>query len=126
MLTKATKLKPDINDWTITSLEGRYRDLSGSFATNNAALLDSVKSTTPADGGGVIAATAGYGSAALASKGKPMSRISPELAEHLFEINESRMRTNTINSTVTLEEMGDVPVQPQAGTDEKTEKKDQR
>jgi hypothetical protein len=126
MLAKATKIKPDINDWTITSLEGRHRDLAGSFANNNAALLDSVKSTSPADGGGVMGAAAGYGSAALASKGKPMSRISPELAEHLFELNESRMRTNTINSTVTLEEMGEFPVQPQADTDDKPEKKDQR
>ena len=44
-LPLAKTLKPGIDDWTITSLSGSYRDFGGSLATNNAALLDSVSST---------------------------------------------------------------------------------
>ncbi len=123
MLAQATTLKPDINDWTITSLEGSYREFGRSLADNNAALLDSVKSTTPADGGGVIAASAGYGSVAMASRGKPMNRVSPELAEHLVQLNENRMKTNTLNSNVTLEELGEFPVRPEPETNPENEEK---
>jgi hypothetical protein len=56
---------------TVTDLGGTYRNLGGVFADNNAALLDSVKSTTLADpanplSSGVLGAMAGYGSTSMA------------------------------------------------------------
>ncbi len=107
-LQRASNLKADINDWTVTDLGGTHRDLGGAFADNNAALLDSVKSTTPADGGGTLGAAVGYGSSTLASKGKPMSRFDPELLTQLQELNVKRERTNVENATVTMEELGEV------------------
>jgi hypothetical protein len=109
-LKAASKIKADIEDWTVTDLGGTHRDLGASFADNNAALLDSVKGTTPADGGGVMAAAVGAGSSYMASKGKPMSRIDPELLAQLHEINLKREQTNIQNATVTVEELGEVPV----------------
>ncbi|MBT8071802.1 MAG: DUF547 domain-containing protein [Gammaproteobacteria bacterium] len=107
-LQRASKLKADINDWTVTDLGGTNRNLGGAFADNNAALLDSVKGTTPADGGGTLGAAVGYGSSTLASKGKPMSRFDPELLTQLQELNVKRKRTNVENATVTMEELGQV------------------
>jgi hypothetical protein len=128
MLARASTLKPDINDWTITSLSGNYREFGGSMASNSAALQDSVVSTVPntnvGAGGPSLAASVGYGSSSMASKALTMRRIDPDLLEHLLEINEKRRSTNAINSSVTLEELGEFPVEPKAGTSEKD--KDQR
>lgn len=111
-LQSATTLKPDIDDWTVTDLGGTYRDLGATFADSNAALLDAVKSTAAADGGGVMGASVGAGASMMASKGRPMSRFSPELLTHLHEINLKRELTNTENATVTMEELGEVQVDP--------------
>ncbi len=116
-LKSATILKPDINDWTITDLGGTFRDPGAVFADNNAALLDSVKGTTPADGGGVMAAAVGAGSATLASKGAPQSRISPELLVHLHELNLKREMANAGKAMVTMEELGKVPADPDSDSD---------
>jgi len=116
-LQSASRIKPDIDDWTVTDLGGTHRDLGGAFADNNAALLDSVKGTTPMDGGGVMGAAVGAGSATLASKGKPMSRIDPELLVQLHELNQKREETNIKNATVTLEELGEAPVDPEPDSD---------
>ena len=116
-LQSATILKPDINDWTVTDLGGTYRDLGAAFADNNAALLDSIKSTAPADGGGVMGASAGYASVMMTSKAKPLNRIDPELLTHLHELNLKRKQTNELNATVTLEELGEFPVEPDPDSD---------
>lgn len=115
-------LRADIDDWTVTDLGGTYRDFGGSFADSNAALLDSVKSTVPADGGGVIATSAGAGSTALAASGKPMQRFDPELMTHLNVINEKREYRNLQNATVTVEELG--VASEQQNSDAKPEDKD--
>jgi len=39
-----------------------------------------------------------------------VNRIDPDLLEHLIEINEKRLSTNAINSSVTVEELGEFPV----------------
>lgn len=116
-LEGASKLKADINDWTVVDLGGTQRDLGAAFADSNAALLDSVKSTVAADGGGTLGASAGAGSSSMASKGKPMQRIDPELLEKLHEINTKRGQRNIQNATVTIEEMGQV--EPEEDPDEK-------
>jgi len=115
-------MRADIDDWTVTDLGGTYRDFSGSFADSNAALLDSIKSTVPADGGGVLAASVGAGSAALASAGKPLQRFDPELMTQLNVINEKREYTNLKNATVTVEELGEAPIVPK--TDQDPEQKE--
>ena len=116
-LQSATTLKPNIEDWTVTDLGGTTRDLGASFATNNAALLDSVKSTVPMDGGGTMGAAAGYGSMAMATKAQPLSRFSPELLIQLHALNEKRLNNNMQSGTVTIEELGEVPVDPKPEPD---------
>lgn len=116
-LQSASTLKPNINDWTVTDLGGTYRDFGAGFANNNAAMLDAVKSTVPADGGGTLGASAGYGSVALATKTRPVSRFSPELLTQLHAINRARENTNMKNATVTIEELGEVAVEPEPDPD---------
>lgn len=88
-LQAAKKVKADINDWTVTSLYGSSRNLSGAFATNNAALTGSL------NGGD------------LSSKSVAVSRYSPAVMQHLTELNEKRVEQRT--GTVTVEEMGQTP-----------------
>jgi len=121
-LQSASAIRADIDDWTVTDLGGTYRDVGASFATSNAALLDSVKSTVPADGGGVIGSSTGAGSTALAASGKPLQRFDPELLTQLNIINEKRETTNMQNANVTMEELGEAPVKPTPDAD--PEKKD--
>lgn len=115
-LQAAASLKPDINDWTVTDLGGTYQKIGGSLAHNNAALLDSVVSTNPADpeayATNVMYVSVAYGPMYMASKGTPYNGTDPALLEQLHEINEKREQTNAINATVTLEELGEVPVEP--------------
>ena len=115
-LPKASRLKPDIDDWSVTDLGGTHRRIGGSFAHNRAALLDSVRSTVPADGGGVTGAAAGYGSATMASKGERLSRFEPELLELLRELNEKRMATNQQNAAVSIEDLEESPAEPATDT----------
>ncbi len=121
-LLSARDIRPDIDDWTVTDLGGTYRDMGASFADNNAALLDSVKSTVPADGGGTVGAMAGAGSAALAASGQPLQRFDPELMTQLNILNKKRENTNMQNATVTMEELGEAPVKPT--TEKESKEKD--
>jgi len=127
MLEKATILKPNIDDWTITSLAGNYREFGGSLADNKAALLDSARSTVVSNnegaGGATLAASIGYGSQAVQAKTLTVNRIDPDLLSHLVEINQRRLETNAINSNVTMEELGENPDAAKDATDaEKKEK----
>jgi len=104
----------------VTDLGGSHQRIGGSFAHNRAALLDSVKSTVPADGGGVIATASGYGSATMASKGKQLSRFEPELLAILHELNEKRNAENQRNAAVSIEDLEESPVEsiPDSGADQ--------
>ncbi len=113
----ASNIKPDINDWDVTDLGGNHQRIGGSLATSRAALLDSVKGTTPMDGGGVMGAAVGYGSSSMAAKGQRMSRIEPELLAILHDLNEKRMVENQQSATVAIEDLEDAaeeesPVEP--------------
>ena len=125
-LQRASKLKADITDWTVTDLGGTNRDLGGAFADNRAALLDSARSTVESfnegPGAGTLGASIGYGSSSTAAKGQRLSRIDPELLVKLHEINLKREATNAANATVTMEELGEVGVDPEAKKDEPEEK----
>jgi hypothetical protein len=124
-LHSASTLKPNIDDWTITDLGGTDRNFGAQFATNNAALLDSIKSTVPGDITGVTGAASGYGSASLVKKTQPSSRFSPDLLVQLHTINEKRESVNMQNATVTVEELGEVPVEPQPEPEPDSENKDE-
>jgi Protein of unknown function, DUF547 len=91
-LQKATRIKPDIEDWTVTDLYGSSRNLAGSLA-NNAAALDG--------------AIAGNSSAKLTSKSVLPSRYSQEKIQQLNELNQKREEQKT--GTVTVEELGQAP-----------------
>ena len=123
MLAKASTMKPNIDDWTITSLGGAYREFGGSLASNSAALQDSISSTVAntnyGEGGSSLAASVGYGSSRMASKALTMQRLDPDMLEHLIEINDKRKSTNAINSSVTLEELGQFPVEPKPESTDK-------
>ena len=58
----------------------------------------------------------------MAAKAKPMQRIDPELLTILHELNLKRENANYEKATVTMEELGEVPVEPEAAPD--PEKKD--
>ena len=103
-LASAKKIKTNIDDWSVNDLTGNRQRVGGSFATSRAALMDSVKGTTPADGGGVMGAAVGAGSSSMAAKGKRISRIEPELLAILNEINDKRNSENLQNATVTIED----------------------
>jgi len=111
-LESANKIKPNIDDWSVTDLGGSQRRVGGSFATSRAAMLDSVRSTTPMDGGGTMGATVGAGSSAMAAKTQRLSRIEPELLEILHDINTQRMLENQRNANVTIEDLEETPVEP--------------
>jgi hypothetical protein len=106
-LQAASSIRTDIDDWTVTDMGGTHQEIGGSFADSRAALMDSVKGTTPADGGGVMGAAAGYGSSSMAAKGKSISRLDPDLLEKLHKIDESRMNENQRNASVTIEDVED-------------------
>jgi hypothetical protein len=115
-LQAATVIKPDISDWTITDLYGSYPELGGSLADNSAALLDSVKSTTQGDTGPGSSVSTGFSavSAGVISKSSPTSYVSPELIVYLKEIKAKQDAINMQKGTVTVEEMGEVPVDQEA------------
>jgi hypothetical protein len=113
----------------VTDLGGTNRDLGGVFADNNAALLDSMRSTVeapPLSGSATLAASVGYGSSSTAAKAKPLQRFDPELLTKLHELNMKREMTNAINTNVTMEELGEVPVDPDPDSepDSEPERKD--
>jgi hypothetical protein len=128
-LQAASTLKPDIDDWSVADLSGSYRDLGGSFADNRAALLDSWKSTVPnpneGEGSAFLGASAAHGSENLAAEGKTLSRFEPELLVKLREINVKREAVNAANAMVTMEELGEVPVDKEKKKDEQEEKNNQ-
>ena len=106
----ASTIKPDIDDWTVTDLYGSYPQIGGSFAQNKAALLDATKSTTTGEGG-VSAAPSVNASSRLFSQASATSYVSPELMIQLQELKAKQDATNLGKATVTVEELGEVPVE---------------
>ena len=109
----ASTIKPDIDDWTVTDLYGSYPQIGGSFAQNKAALLDATKSTTTGEGG-VSAAPSVNASSRLFSQASATSYVSPELIIQLQELKAKQDATNLDKATVTVEELGEVPVETDA------------
>lgn len=76
--------------------------------------------------GAIMSAAVGAGSCSTASKAQPMSRIDPELLVKLHDLNMKREITNAGNANVTMEALGEMPVEsgadPKPGTVDKDEK----
>jgi hypothetical protein len=118
-LQGATTIKPDIDDWTVTDLYGSYPELGGSMASNRAALLDSIRSTSccnQSGAGGSVAFSSNHSNASgkLTEKSTPASFVSPELITYLHEIKLKEERYNEEHGIVTVEELGEVPANPDA------------
>ncbi len=118
-LEAAKTIKPDISDWTVTDLYGTYPQIGGSFSDSNAAFLDSVKNTTAGgnEGGGAFSSGFSNVSGKLISNSTPVSYVSPELIIYLREIKVRQDIANYEKGTVTVEEMGEVPVDPDVESD---------
>jgi hypothetical protein len=93
-LQAATKIKADINDWTVTDLWGSSRDLAGSLANNSAALDGAISGGSSP-------------SSILTNKSVATSRFSPAVMQRLNELNQKKAEDRT--GTVTIEEMGQAP-----------------
>ncbi|MGB5629978.1 MAG: DUF547 domain-containing protein [Woeseiaceae bacterium] len=116
-LQTATKIVPDIDDWSVTDLMGTHQRIGGSFATSRAALLDSMKSTVPMnDGtpldGATLGASIGYGSANVAAQGATLARIDPNLLVILKELDDKRNAENLRNAAVTIEDLDETQQEP--------------
>lgn len=92
-LLAATRIRKDINDWTITDLYGSYREAVGSLATNSAALLDALPGSQ-------------WDHVASKSLKSPYS---PAVTQQLGEINEKRESNGQdAIGVVTVEELENV------------------
>jgi len=111
-LMVASTIKPDISDWTVTDLYGSYPRLGGSLAENNAALLDATSTMTTSDGSSNLAGPAYSNSFRVMAKSSTTSYVSPELMVYLREIKLKQDASNQDKATVTVEELGEVPVEP--------------
>ncbi len=111
-LKVASTIKPDISDWTVTDLYGSYPQLGGSLADNNAALLDATSTMTTSDGSSNLAGPAYSNSFRVMAKSSTTSYVSPELMVYLREIKLKQDASNQDKATVTVEELGEVPVEP--------------
>jgi hypothetical protein len=119
-LEASSKIKANINDWSVTDLFGSYQDIGGSFATNRAALLNSIQSTTrQADTGAIVTMAHSAASSDLALKAPVSTRFSPDLTEFLMEIRDRQEKANLAkDTTVTVEELGEAPTDQQATRDD--------
>jgi hypothetical protein len=105
-LQSAERIKPNIEDWTVTDLYGTYSQIGGSLANNKAALVDSVRNTQPGDTlGSTISGNFSNASGMVTSKAPGSSRFSPELVLQLQEIQRKEQITNKENARVTVEEI---------------------
>jgi hypothetical protein len=114
-LQAASKIKPNIDDWTVTDVYGTYWEPGGSVADNNAALLDSVKNSfvDNAQGGQLVSGNLSAASSGVQAKAVTLQRFSPQMLEYLYVIKEKEEATNLTKGVVTVEELGQAPVESQ-------------
>lgn len=128
-LQAASKIKPDINDWAVTDLGGSNQRIGGSFGDSRAALMDSVRGTTPehtaqpmTGGGSAMSVTDGYGSTLMTAGGqqRSLARIDPALLQVLHDLNEGRLAENQRSATVEIQDLEDSPAEsaPDVAPDE--------
>jgi uncharacterized protein DUF547 len=110
-----TTLKPVLDDWTVTDIWGTFPEVRTGIASNPAALMDAIVSTTPGDpatGGGTVGASLDSGSTSgyMRKAGKMRGANNrPELFQYLLLLNMKRLKTNEQKATVTIEDLVDSP-----------------
>lgn len=127
-LQSATRLDPDIDDWTITDLYGTMDSVGGSFANSKAAMIDSVTTQQRggegsgnrpafADGGegNMVSGSFSMASSSVMAKTPPGMRFSPEVLIYLQDIK-AKQEANR-DGTVTVEELGESGNRQDAGQD---------
>jgi len=95
-----TTLKPVIDDWTVTDLWGTFPLVRNGVANNPAALMDAIVSS-------------GNFSANLTRLSRSNRAYRSEMLQYVLLLNMKRVRTNEKNATVTMEELGEHPVEPE-------------
>jgi hypothetical protein len=110
-LQAASRIKANIDDWTVTDVYGTYWEIGGSVADNSAALLDSVKYSfvDNAQGGQLVSGNLSAASSTVQAKSLTLQRFSPQQLEHLYVIKEKEEATNLTKGTVTVEELEQAP-----------------
>lgn len=101
-LQAASKLKPDINDWTVTDLGGSRREIGGSLALNNAALMGSMSGSNAADSGGALGS----------SGGSAAGNLSPTLARQMKEREARQEESEDEDADEAPEEPGETEPDP--------------
>jgi len=109
------RIKPNIEDWTVTDVYGTYRDIGASSSTSSAALLDAVQNVFGGGEGGNVATSGNLSAAAsqVQAKSPVLDRFSPEMLDYLHEIKAKQAETNLSKGTVTVEELGTAEEQKQ-------------
>ena len=95
-----TTLKPVIDDWTVTDLWGTFPLVRNGVANNPAALMDAIVSS-------------GNFSANLTRLSRLNHGYRSEMLQYVLLLNMKRVRTNEKNAMVTMEELGEFPVEPE-------------
>jgi len=130
------RLKPIIDDWTVTDLWGTFPEVRTGISSNPAALMGAIVATTPGDpvtsgstvgdpssGGGTVGATAGSGasSAYMAKAGMRLPELRPDVFQYLLKLNMKRLETNERKATVTIEELQESQPSSEPAPEEESE-----
>lgn len=108
-LQAATRLRADIDDWTIADVYGTVNEIGGSLADSNAAMLDAVVSFQPNGSGGTVTTNFSVASSMLMAKAKPMAEFSPEIMDYFATLKNKEEAANLLREgRVTIEELGTV------------------
>lgn len=109
-LQAANRLDADIDDWTIADVYGTYKEIGGSFATSQAAMLDAVVSTQPDGQGGTVTTNFSVAGSSFIAKTEPIAPLSPAELELLSAIKAKEDAANLLRQgRVTVEELGTFP-----------------
>ncbi|KAA9129564.1 DUF547 domain-containing protein [Marinihelvus fidelis] len=109
-LQTASKLDPDIDDWTVADVYGTFRNVTGSFSTSQAALMDAVIGTQPDGEGGTVVTNASANYSAILAKAPTTSNFTPEVQDLIRSITANEAAEMLVREgRVTVEELGTRP-----------------
>lgn len=111
-LQSAGELRPQIEDWTIADVYGTFREIGGSFATSQSAMLDAVRAFQYGAGGGATPTNFSVAGSSYIAKTEPLAALSPHELERLTTLKNKEEAANLVREgRVTIEELGEVPVE---------------
>lgn len=109
-LQAASRLNARIDDWTIADVYGTYKEIGGSFATSQAAMMDAVVSLQPDGQGGTVGTNFSVAGSAYIAKTEPIAALSPNELALLTAIRNKQEAANLVREgRVTIEELGVAP-----------------